>query len=159
MHPRTIATLAEIEGVKWFSNVGRRDSDRVAFLATWQEAVASCASEPWEELTQEAANQYTSRLAERDTERFNKWNEIVKEVKKLTVPLVLLKTEEVVQANKLPRVFVDTVQWDILHMCMEAEYADVFPPGFYASQAHWYLRGHFPCGWQGDFPQGRLIVF
>jgi hypothetical protein len=75
------------------------------------------------------------------------------------VPLVLRKTKAVVEANHLPRGFVDTVQWDILRLCMEAEYADVFPPGFYASQAYWYMQGHFPCGWEGEFPQGRLTVF
>ena len=54
---------------------------------------------------------------------------------------------------------LSAVQWDILHVCMEAEYADVYPPGFYASQAYWYVKGHFPCGWQGEFPNGKLIVY
>ena len=42
---------------------------------------------------------------------------------------------------------------------MEAEFADVYPPGFYASQAYWYVKGHFPCGWQGEFPNGTLIIY
>ncbi len=37
--------------------------------------------------------------------------------------------------------------------------ADVYPPGFYASQAYWYASGHFPCGWRGKVPQGKLIVY
>ena len=61
--------------------------------------------------------------------------------------------------NNLPKVFEDTVQWDILGVCMEAEYADIFQPGFYASQAYWYINGHFPCGWEGKFPNGKLIVY
>jgi hypothetical protein len=24
---------------------------------------------------------------------------------------------------------------------------------------YWYQRGHWPCGWEGDWPEGRLIVF
>jgi len=52
------------------------------------------------------------------------------------------------------------VQWEILGVCMEAEYADVYPPGFYASQAYWYVKGHFPCGWEGgEFPKGKLIIY
>jgi hypothetical protein len=58
-----------------------------------------------------------------------------------------------------PRTFEDAVQWDILNVCMEAEYADIYPPGFYASQAYWYVKGHFPCGWQGNFPEGKLIMY
>lgn len=159
MHQRTTSTLAELEQKDWFANVGKRDSDRVTFLGNWKEAVASCQSEEWISLCQEAANQYRSRLAERDMERFRLWNERVRELKAVTVPLVLRKTEKVVQANQLPKHFVDMIQWDILHLCMEAEYADVFPPGFFASQAYWYLNGHFPCGWNGDFPKGQLVVY
>jgi len=24
---------------------------------------------------------------------------------------------------------------------------------------YWYQAGHWPCGWEGEWPQGRLIVF
>lgn len=24
---------------------------------------------------------------------------------------------------------------------------------------YWYMRGHFPCGWDGVWPEGKLIVF
>lgn len=159
MHQRTIESLTELEHVEWFANVGRPDSGQAHFLSTWNEAMASCNGETWESLCQEAANQYRSRLAERDVARFREWNTLVREIKMTTMPLVLRKTKDVVDANHLPKGFIDTVQWDILHLCMEAEYADVYPPGFFASQAHWYLKGHFPCGWVGDFPGGQLVVF
>lgn len=159
MHARTLATLDDLRRVTWFSSVGVRDSDGVVVLASWEEAIASCAANEWENLLLEAANQYRTRLAERAPNEFSGWNARVERVKALTVPLVEEKTKDVVQAHSLPRVFVDTVQWDVLHLCMEAEYADVFPPGFFASQAFWYVRGHFPCGWEGAFPEGRLIVY
>jgi hypothetical protein len=69
------------------------------------------------------------------------------------------KTRAVAETHALPKVFEDTVQWDVLHLCMEAEYADVYPPGFFASQAYWYVAGRFPCGWEGKFPAGRLVVY
>ena len=115
--------------------------------------------EPWESLCQDAANQYRTRLLEHDKQRFRDWNLLVREIKGKTVPLVLSKTKKMVDANQLPKGFIDTVQWDILHLCMESEYADVFPPGFFASQAFWYIKGHFPCGWKGKFPDGQLVVF
>ncbi|POZ59987.1 hypothetical protein [Chromobacterium alticapitis] len=159
MHQRTISTLAELESVDWFANVGRNDASNAVILNTWAEAIESCEGEAWESLCLEAANQYRARLLERDPQRFQNWNVLVREIKLVSIPLVLRKTQNVVDANNLPRGFVDTVQWDILHLCMEAEFADVFPPGFFASQAYWYLKGHFPCGWQGDFPKGVLVVF
>ncbi|MFC3107888.1 hypothetical protein ACFOFO_07930 [Undibacterium arcticum] len=159
MQQRTISTLDELDGIEWFSNIGKHDSDHPIFLISWEEAMESCESAAWESLCQEAANQYRARLIERNVERFRDWNALAREVKQVTVPLVLRKTKGVVNSNHLPKEFIDTVQWDILHLCMESEFADVFPPGFYASQGYWYAKGHFPCGWNGDFPNGRLIVF
>ena len=159
MHERTVSTIAELDDTDWFGNVGRVDSQNAIFLSSRGDAVLSCSNEEWDALTQEAANQYTSKLMQADAQQFKKWNVLVQEVKEATVPLVLKKTLAVVEANNLPKVFIDTVQWDILHLCMEAEYAEIIPPGFYASQAYWYTRGHFPCGWQGHFPKGKLVVF
>jgi hypothetical protein len=35
----------------------------------------------------------------------------------------------------------------------------VYPPGFFASNAYWYIKGHFPCGWEGEFPKGTLVIY
>lgn len=159
MHPRTASTLAELEEKEWFANIGKHDSECVVFVNSWDEAIKSCQDEAWVDLCQVAANQYRARLAEGSMERFRAWNDHVRELKSVTVPLVLRKIKAVVDGNRLPKAFADAVQWDILHLCMEAEYADVFPPAFYTSQAYWYLNGHFPCGWKGQFPDGKLLVY
>jgi hypothetical protein len=159
LNQKTISTLDELDAVEWFCNVGRKDSDYPVFLSSWDEAVKSCTGEQWESLCEEAANQYRARLCALDPGRFGAWNVIVREVKEVTIPFVQKKIQHIVAEKKLPKVFTDTIQWDILHLCMESEYADIFPPGFYASQAFWYARGHFPCGWSGDFPKGRLVVY
>jgi len=160
MHPRTIATLAELENACWFSNVGIKDTSAAIVLSSWGEAIAHCVSNHWQDLIFEAANQYCERLAERSKDRFNNWNKIVGEVKNVTVSFVRRKIETLVQLQNLPPEFERTLQWDILHLCMEAEYSEVYPPGFFASHAYWYVKGHFPCGWQGGrFPNGTLIVY
>jgi hypothetical protein len=159
MHDRTKATLDQLGQAEWFRAVGQQDTDAARVLTSWEEAVQSCASLAWENLLLEALNQYRERLLSRSKERFRQWNRIVEELKPITMPLVVGKIARVVREHDLPQVFADTVQWDILGVTMEAEYADVYPPGFYASQAYWYVQGHFPCGWEGDFPEGRLIIY
>lgn len=159
MHPRTESTINELAERDWFSRVGKLDSDRAVFFDNWNEAIMSCEGDNWTSLLEESANQYRARIAERDRERFIEWNRLAREIKEFTVPFVEKKIEQVVRTNDLPVSFVHTVQWDILHLCMESEYADVFPPGFYASQAYWYSNGHFPCGWSGDFPNGKICVY
>lgn len=159
MHPRTKATLEQLRQVQWFHRVGVRDTDAAEVLSSWYEAIESCSSPEWEDLCLEASNQYCARLAEKSPQQFQKWNDIAVEIKPVAQALVREKTKQVVEENDLPKAFVDTVDWDIVHLCMEAEYADVYPPGFFASQAYWYLKGHFPCGWEGEFPKGKLVIY
>ena len=82
----------------------------------------------------EAVNDYCSRLVERSPAQYEKWNEIVLSIRPATQALVREKTAIVVAEHHIPKVFVDTVDWNILHVCMEAEFADVYEPGFYASR-------------------------
>ena len=30
---------------------------------------------------------------------------------------------------------------------------------FFGSLIPWFRRGHWPCGWQGDWPQGKLVLW
>jgi len=159
MHARTEDTVKDLRQAQWFTRLGIRDTEVADVLSSWDEAIQSCSSIEWENLCLEAANQYCLRLVERSPERWEKWNEIVSEVKPIAEALVREKTKQVIDANNLPKVFLDTVNWDIVHLLMESEYADVYPPGFYASQAYWYVKGHFPCGWKGEFPNGKLIIY
>ena len=160
MHERARATLLELRQADWFTRVGIVDTRDHVVLSSWREAVDSCSSTAWSNLLLEASNRYREQLAARSKERFQNWNQLVRELKKLTVPLVREKVGPVSDKYNLPVEFENTVLWAVLGVCMEAEYADVYPPGFYASMAYWYVNGHFPCGWSdGEFPEGRLVIY
>jgi hypothetical protein len=159
MHRRTLAFLEELKRTQLFSRAGNIDTQAAIVLPSWEQAIIYCSSLEWENFCLDMANEYRARLRERSMDRFNKWNDTVDTVKKSLIPLVRIKVEPVARQHNLPRVFEGTVQWDMLHVCMETEYADVCPPGFYGNLAFWYLKGHFPCGWQGVFPQGMQIIY
>jgi hypothetical protein len=160
MHPRTIATLRRLEKAAWFSCVGVKDTKVAIVLSSWDEAVEHCGALEWADLRLEATNQYCERLFARSRERFSKWNEVVVDVTPATMDLVNRKLEPVVREHDLPEMFGQSVAHDIFHLCMEAEYADVCPPAFFAGLAHWYDRGRFPCGWRGGIPpQGNPVVY
>jgi hypothetical protein len=161
MNPGTIATLEELENVRWFSRVGiKKDSTTAIVLGSWREAIEHCDSFEWECLRTEVVNQNCERVAERSPERWNHWNEVVKEVMKFTIPLVSRKIEAVVREHHLPEIFCAQVRNDITMLCMESEYADVCPLGFFAGSYYWYAKGHFPCGWRGDMaPHGRFVIY
>jgi hypothetical protein len=159
MNPTTQAALEELRRARWFACVGVKDTEAADVLTSWAEAIESCSSDEWQELCMEAANQFCQRLVERSPDRFAKWNDLVDAIKPVTERLVREKAGPTIEKEKLPLAVLHSVQWDMLHLCMEAEYADVYPPGFYASQAYWYIKGHFPCGWRGPFPEGKLVIY
>ena len=159
MNGNTVATLHELFTASWFTRVGYADTPSARVLQNWEDAIASCTSRAWEDLRLEAVNRYRERIAERSRERLRLWNQTVDDVEPTVRELVHVKTSPLVMGEGLPARFVEVVEWDMLHVCLESEFADVFPPGFYAAQAYWYTVGHFPCGWDGNFPDGTRIVY
>ena len=159
MQPATMATIEQLGDAAWFSRVGIKDTKVAMVLSSWQETINSAVSIEWEDLRLDAANQLCARIMERSRERFAKWNEIALEVKNAVDPLVMRKIEDVTREHNLPKVFHNRVRWDIMHLCMEAEYADLCPPAFYAGISYFYVNGHFPCGWSGEYPEGMLVIY
>lgn len=83
----------------------KRIPKQLFVLQSWKEAAESCDSPAWRDLLLEASNRYTEKLASRSKERFNPWNNIVRELKKITVPLVAAKTERLIREHQLPKRF------------------------------------------------------
>jgi hypothetical protein len=160
MHQRTTVTIERLSGVEWFSKVGEcLESPSIIRVSSWSEAMKHCESDEWQDLLLEAANRYGEAIAKRSREAYSRWNTVADSLRPLVIDLVERKTANVIRANKLGATFKATVQWDVIHLLIEAEFADVHPPGFFASQAYWYVEGRFPCGWQGTFPDGKLVVY
>ena len=159
MISKSIATLERLEKAYWFSRVGINEGPGVAAVASWPQAIGRCDTAEWEDLQLEALNQYRECIAQRSKDRWEFWSETVREVKKITRPLVARKIATVVREHTLPEIFSIQVDHDIIGFCMEAEYSDVCPPGFFTGLGHWYIKGHFPCGWSGLFPQGKLVIY
>ena len=160
MHPRALLTLEHLDENEWFTQVGLKgDIADARILSSWQEAIDHCSLIEWQNTRLEAANQYRERILKVSKERFVSWNEIAREVRKVAIPFASRKIQSVVRENNLPAVFGQAVEWDVIHVCMEAEYTDVVPPGFYSGLCYWYTVGHFQCGWEGGFPGGRPIIY
>lgn len=161
LRPPTLTTLKEISTFPWFSRVGERDANvsTAALLGNWYEAISSVESEEWEQTCLDAANGYADQLSKAAPLRFRDWNDKVEAIKRTIVPMIRALFSTRPDLQTLPVVVRDSVQWDILHVCLEAEFSDCVPPGFYASNSYWYRAGHFPCGWQGKFPDGRIIIY
>lgn len=160
MHPDTSAILRQLDGARWFSRVGKVDGVEVALvLRSWEEAIARLTSTTSQELNWAAANHFCSQILERSKERYDRLGGIIDDLKKITVPMVGRKIDAVVRENKLPEAFEAKVHIDVIHYCLEAEFADLVKPAWFTGHASWYAAGHLPCGWEGKLPQGRIVIY
>ncbi|MGB7160272.1 MAG: hypothetical protein WBD40_19550 [Tepidisphaeraceae bacterium] len=160
----TLQLIERIKGTELFINVGKPISDstvdRVDF---WRLAAKFSLTRIWYNVRLEARNRITSELSLRHSRRYQRWNDIVDETDELLLPTINAALERIQPAVKLkPRAwseFSDSVRVDFRGACHEADYSDVVPSDFYQNLMAWYMRGHFPCGWDGTMESGRLIVF
>ena len=117
----------------------------------------------------EAANSYREGIQAVDKSRFNEWNGVVREVKSILLPKLERITTDLMQKHSLPQSFRNDVEWDLVHYCTIIEYDDVrvarssqgaqLAAELYTTLGKWYSRGHFPCGWEGEWPRGILLLY
>lgn len=158
--PEVVTMLSEIP---WFTNCGRPLTTKVPFavryVGSWSEAEAACAEPTWEDVTLEAQNRLTSFLHEKYRSQYAEWNQIVKEAKAIMEMTVRPALQGVCLTYGLGKNFVDSVEWDILGAVMEKVYSVRGRPTFALDLLAVYQSGNFPCGWEGEWPEGRLIVY
>jgi hypothetical protein len=159
LNPRVQGTVERLENADWFSACGLPVNSDVIVLSSWEEASRSCAGDQWQELLLEHSNQLSESVARISRERFRGWNAFVEGVRPLVMMMVSQKTQRGTQGIELPKIVYDTVSWDILHILLEAEYADLIQPRFFSAQGYWYVAGHFPCGWSARPPGGKLVIY
>ncbi|WP_223652619.1 hypothetical protein [Hymenobacter psoromatis] len=159
MKPEARDAFHIIERADWFSAVGQPREGPFIILQSWDEAIEQCGSDEWDALTLEAANRYGEAVLRRDIERYRQWNTVAADVRQVVLPLVERRIRPLCAALGLPAIVESCIRWDLIHFGIECEFAEVFPPGFFADQIYWYTQGRFPCGWQGEFPEGKLVLY
>lgn len=160
MNRTTEELIAALDRIEWFSRAGMQDIEPAKVLSSWKQAIASATDgRLWESFLLDRRAELTVFLHKHAMDRYRKWNEIAIGLKKVVEPMVSRKMEPIMAAHDLPKVFEHCVRWDILGACMEQEYSELRPSAFYTEMAGIYLAGHFPCGWEGPYPSGVLIVY
>ena len=108
MQQQTRDLLAALEDADWFSAVGQAvpklPQGQAIVASSWAEAVECCGSISWENYTLEQRNLLTICLHDHARDRYQRWNEIVCEMKAAFEPLVERKIRRVVEEHALPEV-------------------------------------------------------
>jgi hypothetical protein len=153
-------TLMQIMSKPLFGNVGKLDSQRVVAVGSWQQASEECSKIEYNNLCNSARNQLSSAMHVVANEVYNQtWNVNVDEIKAFLKCYI----DTNVNSLELPEEIISrihaAVRWDLMLLGMEAEYSEYVKPAFFTGLSYWYNKGHFPCGWQGEYPQGKLMVY
>lgn len=161
--PSDITT--RLRAINWFTHCGEPGqfdlTMEVEPLAGWTEVMKSCSSESWEHVQLEAQNQLATWLHQNAREQDRTWNEVVARHKTAVIePLSREKWVPFQRANSLDARLVHCVEWDILGVLMTNSFLDTGHRCFFDLELLTvYEAGHFPCGWRGNWPDGRLLVF
>lgn len=125
----TRESLNDLMSTGWFRAIGGPVTGDVVSLASWEQAETSCLSPGWQDLLLEAGNRYREKLFLANKQRFNMWNEVLAEVRAATDPLVDEKLAKITDmVRRPPESLTRVIKGDVMLLCMEAEYADVYPP-------------------------------
>ena len=80
--------------------------------------------------------------------------------RRIIEPLIKQKISPYQIANNLDIDLVHSVQWDVLGALMENSYINCDHKSFFFLELLMvYEAGHFPCGWQGKWPEGKLVIY
>jgi hypothetical protein len=155
------ATIERLTNTRWFSHVGQTTSDEaVAQVKSWEEALQDDGTDRWGNVRLTAANALRSSVRAAEEGRYRLWNKLAAEIRPMIVAMATDKVGKVVSEPRLQAIISDLAQWDLLYFLMVVEYGDVVPhQGFYNQLGSWYLSGHFPCDWRGQYPEGQLVIY
>lgn len=155
-------SFERLRTINWFSKCAEMPDINfdfsVEWIPDWSIAVKHFTSPDWEDTTLQARNALTAYLATNYQNDYQDWNKITIQARDLIIKDIMPIISAFQQQQKLPTVFCDCVRWDLLAFVMESTYKRCNPPFFFTNLIEVYLAGRFPCGWKGEWPNGRLMV-
>lgn len=163
LKPETRTMIARLKNIDWYSHVGSpAGHDGVRQVNSWDEAIALDANREWENTTLEASNEIGTSIQAVSWDEYQRWNEVVGFLKLELEPVwrqIKAAAQRQTTTRQQYKEIFNSTRWDIVHWGIELEFSEFNPPGLFGQLGEWYIHGHFPCGWEGEYPNGRLIVF
>ena len=165
-------TLRELFlNIDWFSQCGKpiqepTTSFDIVRLHSWQDAMEAVSDREWEAVTLDARNNLTKFLFRYHLKKYSStWNQIAYAANAFCqtdiYPKVEARLENVMKPKRVQMICAD-VRQTLRGAFHERFYRDLDPPPhiwFYSGLVQFIEAGHYPCGWQLPWPDGRLAVF
>ena len=159
MNQSTRSLIGEFGKLDFFNMCGLPGDASVIHVDDWDTAIWMITHPDWTDYKEWFWSDRLRVLSMEFPQEIKTWNDVVDEVKSFTEPLV----DEIERARfagqEVPKDVFDAIRWDLVQGCMEREYEEIVPNSIYTKLAEQYLAGRLPCGWDGDYPDGSVVVF
>lgn len=150
--------IDRLNKINWFVNLGMATTlPGVIQAHSLSLFIKGLKSDEWESATLEAGNEITGFLARKHTNKYQCWNSLVKDAKKVVendiIPKITLPESE-------KGTMTENLKWDLMNFLLEDAYSSLLQePFFFDGLISVYEAGHMPCGWSGTWPAGKLVIY
>lgn len=150
--------IDRLNKINWFVNLGMATTlPGVIQTKSLSLFIKGLKSDEWESFTLEAGNEITGFLAKKHTGKYQYWNSLVKDAKKVVendiIPKITFPESEIVTMT-------ESLKWDLMNFLLEDAYSSLLQePFFFDGLISVYEAGHMPCGWSGTWPAGKLVIY
>jgi hypothetical protein len=159
-NPLVEEILTSFRDTDWFANCGRRKRGiKARWVHSWGDAWKVTQAMNWPLALVMVSDNLLISLSMQDARIVPKWERFKKAIRPVLEPLVKDKTKDPVAKHQLPVEFVRTVHCMIENALAEVEFADMGASFVFCELARHYEEGHYPCGWDGDYPSGKVVLF
>lgn len=151
----------------WFKKCGCAEYYTYDFeiypISTESEAVKGILSTKWENICLEERGNLTAYLSCNHKDKYKHWNYEVEIIKKEYLPQIRERLEKNVKehnfSEEISKELLNEISFNIISIFMADFYSEYYQCAFYENVLKIYLTGQLPCGWDGKYPEGRIMVY
>ncbi len=154
--------IETIFNCQWLQRCGQTDNLEfdVEYLKNIRDVERNINSTKWENLCLDRMGDFTTYLQKNHKAEYNKyWNDGVRMIKEQYISKLSEKVNFILTNSDLSVDILDDIKMNILSIFMLEYYAKYYSSDFYTKMFKIYLAGHLPCGWFGEYPNGKFIVY
>lgn len=154
--------VKKILDCQWLQRCGKTDNlgFDVEYLSSKRDAEKNINATKWENMCLERKGDFTTYLLKNHKDEYNKyWNDEVRMIKEQYISRISEKVNIVLTNSGFSVSILDDIKMNILSIFMLEYYSEYYSSDFYNRMLVIYLAGHLPCGWMGEYPNGKFIVY
>ncbi len=97
--------------------------------------------------------------SEDEDEDESEWNLMIDAINSIIYPIIDEKINSLPLSLDQKNAICAEMKSVYLSAYLESKFKENVTDPFYTRSLEWYFKGHFPCGWEGNYPDGKLIIF